>query len=68
MLEEEVKKDALLQKQNQELKEGKQLTWFALIGEWLVYKGRMVLSKSSKFIPTILQEYHYSPMGVIPGR
>ena len=36
---------------------------FALKGDMLFHEGRLVISKTSPLIPTLLQEYHSSPIG-----
>lgn len=62
-LQEEVQRDTGLAKIRKESEEGKQLPGFTLSNEKLLYKGRMILAKSSTFIPLLLREYHDSPTG-----
>lgn len=62
-LEEEVEKDEMLQKLKADLIAGKEMKGFHLVEGKLLYKGRMVLTKSSSFIPNLLREYHDSPTG-----
>lgn len=58
-----MRQDKGLAKLRQELVEGEQLPGFTLDGGRLLFKGRMVLSKTSTFIPVLLREYHDTPTG-----
>lgn len=63
VLQDEVSGDATLLKLQQEVKEGKEVAGFHLQDGKLMYKGRMVIAKTSAFIPILLREYHDSPTG-----
>ena len=63
-LEDEVQSDERLRCIIQQILQGRDPpAGFALVNGKLRYKGRMVISKNSKWIPQILQEFHDSKVG-----
>lgn len=61
---EEVSRDERLQKLKEKLKSGEMVRkGFVVADEHIFFKGRLVLSADSKFIPLILNECHDSRMG-----
>lgn len=65
LIKEEVNNDEKLQKIKEELegKRGDQNSNFSVKRSMLMYKDRMVISKTSKLIPMILHTYHDSVFG-----
>lgn len=59
-----LEKDVVLKKIKQDIEEGKEkATCFAVVNRQLMYKGHMVISKTSSIIPKPLKEYHDFPVG-----
>jgi len=63
-IDEEVKKDLVLAKILEDLKvDPNSHPQYTLEQDKLYYKGRLVLSTDSTWIPKLLQEFHTSPIG-----
>jgi len=63
-IEIEIMKDAKLKDIMQQLLMGEEaVVGFTLANERLMYKGRLVVTRSSKWIPKILAEFHSSKLG-----
>lgn len=63
-LEAEIAQDVTIQVIKKELLTGeKEHKGFFLAGDVLMFKGRRVIPKTSKFVPILLREYHDSAMG-----
>lgn len=64
LVEEENQQDRILKKIMEELRSNSEAHGnYTLKNGRLHYKGRMVLSASSSWIPRLLHEYHTTPMG-----
>lgn len=63
-LQAEVQRDSILQRIIQELQTNdKKHVNFSIIEGRLLYKGRYVIPRTSKFVQLLLKEYHDSPVG-----
>lgn len=63
VLQKEVENDEFLSQVAADLKLGKKVLEFSLERGKLLYKGRLVLSRTSSLIPTFLREHHCSLIG-----
>lgn len=63
VLQKEVENDEFLSQVVADLKLGKKVLEFSLERGKLLYKGRLVLSRTSSLIPTFLREHHCSLIG-----
>lgn len=64
LLEAEIKEDTNIQRIRTELETGEQPhKHFSVVNNRLLYKGRWVIPRNSKVIPTLLFEYHDAAMG-----